>query len=100
MILDEFTLRIRQHIPWTQENASPRPSCIYDHLLAPREPVLSTTLGGTPVSLGTLIALVAAAGLVVLGRQEPRLLLPEAQLLLTRPPRRPEKRREQVDGIT
>ncbi|MCE4603245.1 MAG: hypothetical protein F7B18_08695 [Desulfurococcales archaeon] len=70
------------------------------YLLAARGPLLFIATGGVPVTLGALAALVATAGLVALGWQEPKPLPAETQLLLTRPPRRPAKRHEHAEDYT
>lgn len=70
------------------------------YVLAPRGPVVFNAPGGTPIPAGAIIALALAAVVAALGWQEPRPLPAEAQVLLARPPRRPEKRSEPVEDYT
>ncbi|MEB3861176.1 MAG: hypothetical protein GSR84_03025 [Desulfurococcales archaeon] len=70
------------------------------YTLAPQGPVLFVATGGIPVTLGTLIALIAAAGLIALGWQEPRPLSAEAQLLLLSQPKKPGKRQDAAEDYT
>lgn len=67
------------------------------YTLAPRGPVVFDAPGGTPVPLGAIITLPAAALIVVLGWQEPKPLPAEAQLLLLSPPKKPAEREEHVE---